>query len=483
MSLVAALLVAGTSAFAIDNVKVSGDAKLYYSTAKTDISRPGQVSPKTPDLFSKDASIGQAELGLGITSDLTKGVSAGVHATVLSTLGLENNLVSGVWAGNITPGQQFFPNTWQNGQQVSSSNTLSGSNGTAWWIDQAWIAGTVGKTTGKIGRMELDTPLAFTEKWNIAENTFEAAVLINQDIPDTTLVAAYVGASNGNPNSTVNNAQNGTTPFVGYTTYNSGAADILGPVKLKVGASAFGGAGAYGFGVVNNSVKPLTVQGWYYDVMRVADAYWLQADVNMDGLLFGAQYANMKLKNHISTNIGDVMDVNNFLVKKGASSTFKKTTDAYGLMAGYALKDVATFKVAYSDVADDGLLTIQNTATGAQSKLYTEAWWNYGIVGQAGATSYMLSAEANAAGIDLLAQYTHSDVQHKQLPGDTNAKAKFDEVALTASKSFGPLDTTLAYVYSKMQNSADNFIHGADAQGRQGTYKSNMIQAYLTLNF
>ena len=30
MSLVAALLV-GSSAFAIDNVKVSGDAKLYYS--------------------------------------------------------------------------------------------------------------------------------------------------------------------------------------------------------------------------------------------------------------------------------------------------------------------------------------------------------------------------------------------------------------------------------------------------------------------
>ena len=34
MSLVAALLI-GSSAFAIDNVKVSGDAKVYYSTNDT----------------------------------------------------------------------------------------------------------------------------------------------------------------------------------------------------------------------------------------------------------------------------------------------------------------------------------------------------------------------------------------------------------------------------------------------------------------
>jgi hypothetical protein len=31
----------------------------------------------------------------------------------------------------------------------------------------------------------------------VVPNTFDAAVLINQDIPDTTLVGAWVGKSNG----------------------------------------------------------------------------------------------------------------------------------------------------------------------------------------------------------------------------------------------------------------------------------------------
>jgi len=469
MSLVAALLI-GSSAFAIDNVKVSGDAKLYYATAKDKSTDAAGLTTTSRSLFNRSSSAGQAALGLGLTADLAKGISSGIHATVLSSLGLENNLVSGTWAGNITPG-------------ATVNNNLAASNGTAWWVDQAWIAATIGKTTGKVGRMELDTPLAFTEKWNIAENTFESAVLINQDLPDTTLVAAYVGASNGDGHNTVRNAQNGTTPFRGYTTYNSGAEDTL-----KFGGhgtiNGFGGSGAYGFGVVNNSVKPLTLQAWYYDVAQVANAYWLQADVNMNGIIAGAQYANMKLKKTITvvgTGVGTgAVDVDALLA--GQSNT-TKTTDAYALMVGYAMKDVVTVKAAYSQVADNGILSIQNTATGAQSKLYTEAWWNYGIVGQSGAKSYMLNAEATAATIDFLAQYTHSDVKHK---GTTGGKAKADEFTVTASKSFGPLDTTLAYVYFKATNSADNFIHGsALSTGSVNDRKleSNMIQAYLTLNF
>lgn len=470
MSLVAALLI-GSSAFAIDNVKVSGDAKLYYGTSDEQTTNGNGVKVADGTLFNRGSAAGQAELGLGLTADLTKGVSTGVHATVLSTLGLENNLVSGTWAGNIA---QSTPAT-TNG---AGSANLEGANGTAWWIDQAWIAATAGKTTGKIGRMELDTPLAFTEKWNIAENTFEAAVLINQDIPDTTLVAAYVGGSNGDGVDTVRNAQNGITPFRGYTSYNSGVADALG-------INGFGGAGAYAVGVVNNSVKPLTVQAWYYDVREVADAYWLQGDVNVGGILAGAQYANMKLKDTV-TNVGSTPI--NVAATVAADNNINKTTDAYALMVGYEMKDVVTIKAAYSQVADDGILSIQNTATGTESKLYTEAWWNYGVVGQAGAKSYMINATTTVADVELLAQYTHSDVDHK----GNASKAKADEFALTASKSFGPLDTTLAYVYSKATNGnanayGYNIIHGLTGTGADAdadaTSKSNMIQAYLTLNF
>jgi hypothetical protein len=42
-----------------------------------------------------------------------------------------------------------------------------------------------------------------------------------------------------------------------------------------------------------------------------------------------------------------------------------------------------------------------------------------------------------------------------------------DEVAITASKSFGPLDATLAYINTDFDSSSD----------------VNTLQVYLTLNF
>ena len=448
MSLVAALLI-GSSAFAIENTKVSGDAKLYYDT--------------TSSKGLQDYSRGQIALGLGATTDLVSNVSAGFHATVLTTLGLENNLVGGVWAGNISA----------NGN--ANGNHLQSSNGTGWWIDQAWLAASYGKTTAKVGRMEIDTPLAFTEKWNIAENTFEAFVVINQDIPDTTLVGAYVGGSNGANGQTVQNAQNGTTPFSGYTTYNDGA-EAAGAALGTNALDAVGGAGAYAVGIVNNSVKPLTVQAWYYNVLQVADAYWLQADVNVNGILAGAQYADMTLKNNVTSLVAGT-NVNVKAVVDGMPD-YDMSTTAYGLMLGYAMKDVVTVKAAYTSVDDKGVLTIQNTATGDQSKLYTEAWWNYGVVGQAGADSYMFNAEATFATVDFLAQYTHADVDHK----GAGAAATMDEIAVTASKSFGPLDATIAYIYTKMDDGlGGNYI--TDNDGRNGKKTENRAQAYLTLNF
>ncbi len=102
MSLVAALLV-GSSAFAIDNIKMSGDLNVFYHT---------QDAATTPDilagntdgtLFSKDSSAADIGLNLNISADLAKNdlvtVSSGAGYTVLSTLGLENNLVSNVWGG------------------------------------------------------------------------------------------------------------------------------------------------------------------------------------------------------------------------------------------------------------------------------------------------------------------------------------------------------------------------------------------------
>jgi hypothetical protein len=205
MSLVAALLV-GSSAFAIDNVKVSGDAKLYYNTN----------DEGTNSLFNKDGAAGQAAISLDVTADLTSNISAGTKVTALSTLGLQGQLVNNVWEGT-------------NGVKDS------------WMVNELWLAGTVGKTTGKIGRMELDTPLVFSETWSIVSNTFEAAVLINQDIPDTTLVGAYVGGGNGTKGS-ANSSYTNTDPGIG---------NVIAKTENETTFSQFY-KGAYAAGVVNN---------------------------------------------------------------------------------------------------------------------------------------------------------------------------------------------------------------------------------------
>lgn len=431
MSLVAAMVM-GASAFAIDNVKVSGDAKLFYGTDDSG----------TASLMDQGSSYADTALRLGVAGDLTKGVSFGVTGIAVSTLGLENNLVANTWTGAHTAG--------------------NGVND-AMWVSEAWLAATMGKTTVKIGRMELDTPFAFSEKWSVAANSFDAAVLINQDLPDTTLVGAWVGKGNGiNALGNVENRLNTTvgTPYTGNVPFGTvGGYDNLPAVGVDgivgTGFGTFMNKGAYAVAAVNNSFKPLTAQAWYYNVVNVADAYWLQADINcqlVKDLKIGAQYANMSPKG---------------LLK---AAGFSDDSSAYAFKLGY--EGIKNLKVsaAYSDTDKDGTLKIANVATNhltSQSKLYTEAFWNYGYVGAPGAESYNVTAEYDAGIAKIGAYYTsvsnENDVNFLRM-------SDMNEMTLTASKSFGPLDATLAYV-------------STDADDQNAGSQYNTVQAYLTLNF
>jgi hypothetical protein len=410
MSLAAAVLL-GASAFAIDNVKVSGDAKLYYITE--DYYGDG-------DLFDKETSAADTALRLSVTGDLTKGVSFGATGYAISTLGLENNLVSETITG--------------------AHDVGNGANDQA-WMGELWVAATLGKTTTKLGRMELDTPLAFSEKWSIVPNTFDAAVLINTDLPDTTLVGAWVGKGNG--------INTGRGFLYGYD--NSPAAGLDG---MGAGAKfgTFADQGAYAAAIVNNSFKPLVVQAWYYNVINVADAYWLQADWDcqlVKGVKVGVQYADISPKGGKSGILEGLHD-----------------SSAYAVQLAYSGVEKLNLAVAYSSVDEKGTLQIANVATdnlrNAQSKLYTEAWWTYGVVGHAGSDTWKFAANYDAGFAKLGAQYTYVD--------NSNWDEKMKEAALSASKSFGPLDVTLAYV-------------NEDWKWDGGNEDNNMLHAYLTLNF
>jgi imipenem/basic amino acid-specific outer membrane pore len=399
MSLAAAMLM-GASAFAIDNVKVSGDAKLFYST--NDAMNPSYEKIDSASLFDKTSSAGQAALGLGVTADLMDGVSAGTHMTALSTLGLYNNLVANVWEGGVED---------------------------EYWFDEAWIAATMGKTTFKVGRMALDTPLVFSETWSIAQNTFEAGVLVNQDLPDTTLVAAYVGQTSGSMLAQKSGYAGVTADFVGGS--------------ANTNFSSFWN-GAYAFGLVNNSFKPLTVQAWYFDAQQAVQAYWVQADLNMEGIVAGAQYTGITYTKGgiVNTGTSDI-DSNAFAVKLGYEA------DAFSVSGAYSQTD----KDAGAGFNLDGY---------GQSKLYTEAWWNYGYITQADTSAFNITATATVADFGLSAFYTAST-------NDTT-DVDMNELTLEVDKSFGALDTSLVYI-------------NTDADDQNDGSASNTLQVYLTLNF
>jgi len=446
MSLAAAVLL-GASAFAVDNIKVSGDAKLFYSTNNKELAAGSGT--KSDELFSKSNASADTALRVGVTGDLTKGVSFGLTGYAISTLGLENNLVNGTWTG-------------AHDAHATASHTAYPQVDDQAWMGEAWIASTMGKTTAKLGRMELDTPLAFSEKWSIVPNTFDAAVLINQDLPDTTLVGAWVGKGNGV------NAVRGVGTGLG--TNNESGLQTLGLALdggvLGAGANfiTFAHGGAYAAAAINNSFKPLTAQAWYYSVSGIADAYWLQADWDcqlIKDVKVGVQYADMSPKGVLVTAVPTIKD-----------------SSAYAVKLAYTGVKNLNVSAAYSSTDKDGTLKIANVATdnlnGAQSKLYTEAWWNYGYVGAAGADSINLTAEYNVEGLAKLGAYA-TCVSGKA--GTNTVSDSMNEVAVTASKSFGPLDTTLAYV------STDTSASTASLTAQNGGKRFDTVQAYLTLNF
>ena len=435
MSLLAATLIA-SSAFAVDNIKVSGDAKLFYSTNDGISSVAAFGHDKDAALFRQENSIGQAGLSVGVTADLTEGISAGITANALSTLGLQNNLVSNVWEG-------------------TTANTAGGPLNVSglqdqFWFSNAWVAGTLGKTTGKIGRMELDTPLVFSETWSMYANTFEAIALINQDIPGTTLVGAYVGGSNG--------SEGGVTGD-GQTNVSFGGVLAGGQDTANSPFHSFYN-GAYAAGAVNNSWQPLTVQAWYFQAQHLLSAYWLQADLAMDmGVLVGAQYTGLSETDALSNKSGS----------------------AFALMAGYEMKDTFKITAAFSQTGDDAtaLNVGANLAATGQSKLYTEAWWNYGYVTGADTTAFNVTVSTPEAltYVGLALYYTSSDqADGGKKVGTGNKGTDMSEITLEASKSYGPLDASLLYISTTAD---DTNIKPGDTKGSA----FNTVQAYLTYNF
>jgi hypothetical protein len=303
LSLATIVALAGVAQAEIKDVKFGGNAKIWYETFEKD------ANPDN-EFFQKHSASGQAAMNISADAVTSSGTKLHFLNTTTSTLGLENNLVSSI----------------RMGQDANTSLGESPLDTQNWFSEATVTLALPGKTAAILGRQYLDTPLAYSEKWNLVSNSFDAAVFANSALKDVTIIGAYVGKGNGTAGS-----------------YNAVAYDGL--------TTTFANKGAYALAVL---AKPagISVNAWYYNLPSHATATWLDVTIPAGPVKIKAIYSGI--------NVDDGT--------RGKSAKWDSSAAALEVSAKI-LKGV-NFSVAYSTIDDDGDAGF-NTATGKKTKLPT----------------------------------------------------------------------------------------------------------------
>jgi len=411
------------------NLKWYGQTVLYYQTAENG------AAVADNELFDGDVSRANAGLKLGVVgSNLADtGIGFGVEIVALGSLGLEKDgdaIAVPAPVGFVDGGADGVVNDFVFGTMQTTD--VGDINGGA--LTQAYLTYTAGNTTAKLGRMYLPknlSPFAFSEKWNVFSNSFEAALLVNTDLPDTTLVGAYVARANQ----------------IG----NLGAwADIAGNDD-----------GALMLTAVNNSIAGLTLTGSFYflsDIQIVAgeDAYALWGDAKFTTKM-GGNTINVAAQ-------GGLLDV-------GAADS----TIAYGVKAGgnFAIPSFGTVALTAAYTGVDlqnaaGNLAVRNLGTNNKTPLYTQMVANQAFISGANSTlgtadTFMVKAAATYD-IPAIGKTTLS-VGYGVTAIETGAGAElsdYEELDVIAKTKMGNATVLAAYVNQSRDADALNAIAEVD---------------------
>lgn len=287
-------------------------------------------------------------------------------------------------------------------------------------LGQAYAVGTFGKTTVKIGRQQIDTPLAGSDDIRIVPNLFEAALVINTDLPSTTLIGGYVARMAGLDSSS------DKSPRIAFNSMSRSALGSIADMATlgTTNVSTVGDKGVYVLAAVNSSIKDLTLQAWEYYAVDVVNAVYLQADYKLGlgagtALNLAGQYYNIQ-------GIGNLKD----LLKTGTGNG-KVDYNVYGAKASVETPIGLTPYVAYNKVSEqkDGTLggTMVFGAWGAYPEFAVadEFWFNsFGATSKGlnnamnGAQTYKIGADYSLEKLGLGARtlglaYTKFDVKSK----------------------------------------------------------------------
>ncbi len=219
---------------ALEVSSVSGDARFYYGTADY----------YNNDLFSQENSSGQFSLAVDVDLNVSEGVKINLGTTLLTTLGLEESLITYPFAGSTTKDQLWLDEVNFEIELFQSSDAT-------------------------IGRQYLSSPLLYSIDWNIVSNAMDGVYVADEHLDKTKFMGFWVAREWSNDY----NATTDTLNFAGNF-------------------RTFGEKGAYGVGAQTQLIPTVTAEFWYYDVMDLSSALWFQVQSDISNFNLGAQFAS-----------------------------------------------------------------------------------------------------------------------------------------------------------------------------------------------
>lgn len=271
-------------------------------------------------------------------------------------------------------------------------------------LSEAYLQYTYDKTTFKGGRQFVSTPLLAGSGSRLIKEAFEAYLVVNTDIPDTTLVAGVITKYQTRTDKTTY----GDNAFVNYQTNGTGEPGNFN----KIGTD-----GVRTLYVKNQSISNLTVQAQYADVVDVAVDIYIDAKYNFGPVYVASQYYN--------TNYD-------------AAGT--KDSSMYGLKVGGNVMGLDLF-AGYTST-DDANAVVRGVGQGAYAH-YTATTKTAGVAAfAAGTDSYQVGAGYKFGDLKTKVRYSSFDnpTVNADLDETTlNLEYKFTK-ALTAQIDYSILD-------------------------------------------
>jgi len=240
------------------------------------------------------------------------------------------------------------------GDTQSYDPALMGRDGDNYaFIGQAYINYKFDNTNIKVGRQRLDTPLAGADDARMLPNLFEAAVVSNTDIEDTTLILAHITRETTGTFSNIYDDGYGLGFASGYgagtTLAQSGDFVNVGTVALGYNDFNNDGStdnktdGVTAGALIYKGFDGVTLQAWDYYAHDILNAVYLQADYGWKCLL------NENVKMNASAQYIGQSDV-------GGSLAGNVDSDYWGVKLGANLGALSAY-AAYSQTGESDAAT------------------------------------------------------------------------------------------------------------------------------